>query len=151
MVCTEASSYLQRESIIRCCTMSYCRSSVLEAVFFLPPTRVASLSLKVFRLRPTASSATLWGTSSSAQCWRGLASAAICPNCTLSSRCQAHTWERCTTTAHWSAQVRATAQLWGGKKYKIKKGTLQMCCIYKVLCSSASRLSSKNIIHLCVA
>lgn len=54
---------------------------------------------------PTASLAILWGTSSSARCWRGRASAAIFPNCTLSSRCRGHTWERCTTTARWSAQV----------------------------------------------
>lgn len=55
---------------------------------------------------PTASSATPWGTSSSALCWQGLAFAAICLDCTLSSRSQARTWERCTTTARWSAQVR---------------------------------------------
>lgn len=97
---------LSEESIIRYCTVSYCRSAALEAPFF--PSAYSSckfISLKVVRF-PTASSATLWGTSSSARCWRGPASAAICPNCTPFSRCQARTWERCTTAAHWSAQVR---------------------------------------------
>lgn len=90
------------------------RSAALEAFFFFPAAHSCCkfLSLKVVCLRPTASSATLWGTSSSARCWRGLASAAICPNCTLSSRCQGHTWERCTTTAHWSAQVRPRLVSW---------------------------------------
>lgn len=95
------------------------------------------LSLKVVCLRPTASSATLWGTSSSARCWRGLASAAICPNCTLSSRCRVHTWERCTTTAHWSAQVRR----------RLVPGKGAHCCLHALRFSAASCLLSKNIIR----
>lgn len=88
--------------------MSYCGSEAPEEqfLFLSAHSNRKFLSLRAVCLRPTASSATLWGTSSSARCWRGLASAAICPNCTLSSRCQAPTWERCTTTARWSAQVR---------------------------------------------
>lgn len=122
--------------------MSDCGSAALEGTVFTSTySSCKCVSLKVVCLRPTASSATLWGTSSSAPCWRGLASAAICPNCTLFSRCQAHTWERCTTTAHWSAQVRPPVRC-----------TLQRCCTtlnLDVLCTSAAfEVSSNDVIHM---
>lgn len=74
----------------------------------------------VTSFQPSVSSVTLWGTWSSGRFWRGLGSAATWSNCTPSCLCPDHTWELCTTTARWSAQVR-----WGVGQYAYLLGPLK--------------------------